>query len=130
MFKMLATFALLVAAASALAGCDESEPRNVTKIVVHKDNPYHAKMLAMSETNRMLALRRAIQDDGGSCPRISDSAYQEQYQGMAMWTVRCSNGDWAVYVAPNGTVQSRPCRHARQLGLPECLSLPEKNPPF
>lgn len=110
------------------AACDDGEPRNVTKIVVNKGNPYHEKMLALSPTSRMLALRRAIQDEGNSCPRITDSAYQQQHEGMAMWTARCSNGDWAVYVAPSGIVQTRPCAHAKQLGLPECLSLPAKDP--
>lgn len=121
------TMAALVFLAG-LGACDDGgEPRNVTKIVVNKGNPYHEKMLELSPTNRMLALRRAIQDEGNSCPRITGSAYQEQYEGMAMWTARCSTGDWAVYVAPSGVVQTRLCSQAKQLGLPECLSLPPKD---
>jgi hypothetical protein len=124
MFKpMIAATASL---AAGLAGCDDGEPRNVTKIVVEKGNPPHEKMLKLSETDRMLALRRAVQDEGGSCPRVTDSAFQQMYEGMAMWNARCSNGDWAIYVAPSGIVQTRKCAEAKQLGLPECLALPAK----
>ena len=126
MFRLSLTSLVLLAAAALVGACEGGDEANVTQIVVNKGNPFHEKMLAMSETNRMLALRRAIQDEGGSCPRITDSVYQQQYEGMAMWTARCSTGDWAVYVAPSGVVQTRPCRHAEQLGLPECLALPEK----
>ena len=125
MFRPAASTGLILLAA--LAGCDGGEPGNVTKIVVNKGNPYHEQMLELSPTSRMLALRRAIQDEGNSCPRVTDSAYQQQYEGMAMWTARCSTGDWAVYVAPSGIVQTRACAEAKQLGLPECLSLPAKN---
>ena len=125
MFRPAASTGLILLAA--LAGCDGGEPGNVTKIVVNKGNPYHEQMLELSPTSRMLALRRAIQDEGNSCPRVTDSAYQQQYEGMAMWTARCSTGDWAVYVAPSGIVQTRACAEAKQLGLPECLSLPPKN---
>jgi hypothetical protein len=44
---------------------------------------------------------------------------------MAMWTARCANRDWAVYVASSGTVQARACPQAKQLGLPECRTLPD-----
>jgi hypothetical protein len=103
-------------------GCDggEAPERNVTKIVVNKDNPYHEKLLALNEANRNLALRRAVKDDGGRCSRIQDSAYQQEYQGMAMWIARCTGEDWAVFLAPGGYVQVRACKHAGQLGLPEC----------
>lgn len=126
MFRTRAAAVLILL--GGLAGCDGGEPRNVTKIVVNKDNPYQEKMLELNKDDRMLALRRAIQDEGNRCPRITDSVYQQQYEGMAMWTARCSTGDWAVYIAPSGVVQTRACSQARQLGLPECLSLPEPSP--
>jgi hypothetical protein len=106
-----------------LAGCGDdgdAPERNVTKIVVAKGNPYHQRLLALSDTNRKLALRRAVQDDGGDCRTIRDSAYQQDHEGMAMWIARCGGGDWAVFVAPSGFVQVRACKDAAELGLPEC----------
>ena len=123
MFKFHATAALLLIA---LAACDDS-PANVTKITGPKDNPFQEKLLALGETDRSLTLRRGIQDGGDSCPRVTASAYQQEHEGMAMWHVRCSNRDWAVYVAPSGSVQARPCEHAAQLGLPQCATLPPRD---
>ena len=111
----------------AFTGCDggsDSSQKPVTKIVVAKDNAWQKKMLAQNETNRMLALRRAVQDDGGSCNKITGSRYQQDYQGMAMWVAYCSSGPQAVYLAPSGEVQVRPCKDATALGLPECAPAP------
>jgi len=107
----------------ALVACDgggDTSQQQVTRITGPKENPYHQRLLQLNETDRKLALRRAVQDDGGTCRQIKDSAYQQQHEGMAMWIARCSSGDWAVYVAPSGVVQVRACRQAAELGLPEC----------
>jgi hypothetical protein len=89
-----------------------------------RENPYQQKLLALEERDRNLALRRAIQDDGGSCPQIKGSTYQQEYQKMAMWVAHCEGRagrrDWAVYIGAAGMVQARACATARQLGLPEC----------
>jgi hypothetical protein len=109
-------------------GCDggsQTSRQPATKIEVAKDNPYQEKMLALTETNRMLALRRAVQDDGGSCNKVTGSRYQQDYKGMAMWIAYCSSGPHAVYVAPSGDVQVRPCRDSATLGLPECVPAPQ-----
>jgi hypothetical protein len=38
-----------------------------------------------------------------------------------MWTLRCTDtGDWAVFIAPNGDVQSRKCADLAELKLPVC----------
>jgi hypothetical protein len=119
--------AILLLPALAACGSEESEPTNVTRITGPKDNPFQKKMLALSETDRNLTLRRAIQDDGGSCPRITDGAYQQEYKGLSMWVARCSNRDWAVYLGPTGNVQARACNQAKQVGLPECSRLPPRS---
>ena len=119
---------LFVPLLAALSGCDgasDTSQQPTTKIVVAKDNVWQKKMLAANETNRMLALRRAVQDDGGSCNRISTSRYQQDYQGMAMWVAYCSSGPQAVYLAPSGEVQVRPCKDAAALSLPECAPAPQ-----
>ena len=103
-----------------LAGCEDGSPeRNVTRVVAA--NPYSDQLKALSEPTRYLGLYRALRDNGLRCKRVDRGAYQEQYKTMAMWTAHCTDsGDWAIYIAPNGDVQARPCRDARELGLPEC----------
>ncbi|MDB5698394.1 MAG: hypothetical protein JWN69_1198 [Alphaproteobacteria bacterium] len=114
------------AGALAVGGCDSGgdAPQKVTKRV--KPNPFQDKLLALNDRDRMLALKRAVQDDAGQCPRISGSTYQQDYQGMAMWVAHCSNREWAVYLSPSGIVQVRACSEAKQLGLPECAASPGK----
>lgn len=114
---------LLVLAA---AGCGESQPEaKVTSIGVDKTNPHHEKLQALSPLHRDLALRRAIQDTGGTCQRIEGAAHQGEYQNLQMWTAHCEGGkNWAVFIAPNADVQVRSCDQAQQLGLPECKPPP------
>lgn len=83
-------------------------------------NPSQEALLKLNDLDRDLTLRRAIRDDKGNCPKIRGSKYQQDYKGMAMWVAHCTGGDWAVYVAPSGTVQARPCKEAAQLKLPLC----------
>ena len=116
----MSVFRLSLLAPLLLAGaCGDTSPTppNYTEA---KDNPAHQQMLAARDVDRMLALRRAIQDDEGSCPKVTGSAFQENYKGMAMWVAYCSNGAWAVYIAPSGDIQARACKDSRQLELPEC----------
>jgi hypothetical protein len=111
---------LCVAALPALAACDDGAPPAKRRSIVAA-NPYQEKLVALSELNRSLALRRAVQDSGEACKRIDRSGYQGMYKSLHMWTARCSEGgDWGVFIAPNGNVQVRSCEHLKQLGLPEC----------
>lgn len=117
-----------IAAASlisaALGACGEAPTgeattTKTTKLVVA--NPFHDRLRTLSERDRSLTLRRAVQDAGESCRTIAGSAYTGAYKGLQMWTASCGpNRDFAVYIAPSGGVQVRPCADARTLGLPEC----------
>ena len=120
--------AVLLPLLLALAGCDGGTPasENVSSVAA-RPNPYQKQLVALSEVDRKLVLRRAVQDDGGTCPKVRSSRYQQEYKGMAMWVSYCSNEAWAVYVDPDGNVQARPCRQSKQLGLPECT--PEEADP-
>jgi len=120
-FRSAAFAALLL-----VGGCDEnSAPApQPPKEVKARDNPFHQQLLAARPVDRMLALRRAIQDDDGSCNKVTGSDYQQQYKGMSMWIAHCSSGSWAVYVAPSGDIQARPCKDSAALGLPECMAVP------
>jgi hypothetical protein len=108
-----------------LAGCDDGGAPTRTKSIVAA-NPFQEKLAGLSELNRSLALRRAVQDAGEPCKRIDASAYQGLYKSLHMWTARCSEASGAsgqqfgLFIAPNGDVQVRRCEHLKQLKLPEC----------
>jgi hypothetical protein len=119
---------VLAGAALALAGCDNGAPSPNMKKIVVGDSAYVNKLRTLSQQNRDLALRRAIQDDGQQCKRIRSSREIGDFKGMSMWTARCEGGigkvkrdlDWAIFIAPTGDVQVRSCSHVAQLGLPAC----------
>ena len=111
---------MVAALGMVLVGCEDGTPeRNVTRIVTA--NPASDQLKALSEPTRNLGLYRALRDNGQRCKRVDRGVYQQQYKTMAMWTAHCTDtGDWAIYIAPNGDVQVSPCRHAAELGLPQC----------
>ena len=114
--RRTAALALLLLA----AGCggeapgEEAVPTKIT-------NPYHDRLLALPDQLRRLGVMRAIRDNGRRCQRVEAAAYQQDYRDMAMWVALCADGrHWALFIAANGDTQVRECRHARQLGLPQC----------
>jgi len=115
-------FALIAFALVAAAGCDGGDPPTRTKTTkMAIANPYHDRLTTLSELNRSLALRRAVQDAGEACKKIERSAFQGEFKALKMWTASCSDsGDFALFIAPNGDVQVRKCSDAKTLGLPEC----------
>lgn len=115
----------LIGAALLLAGCEDGAPeQNVAQ--VRAANRHSDQLKGMSELYRNLGLNRAIKDSGQRCKKVERAAYQQEYKTMAMWVAQCSDsGDWGIFIAPNGDVQPRQCRHAQTLGLPECRPLPE-----
>lgn len=107
-------------AACGLVACDgDGAPRKVTSI--KPSSEYVDKLRSLSEANRGLALRRAIQDSRQTCKKPLSSGYQEDYKNLSMWTIRCTDRrDYALFIAPSGDVQVRPCHHLAQLKLPVC----------
>ena len=101
-----------------LGGCDGGGNGNTA--TVSASNQYVEKLKALSEVNQGLALRRAIQDAGQRCKRVESAGYQENYKNMSVWTARCSDGEWSLFIAPNGDVQVRSCKDMKTLGLPPC----------
>ena len=122
MRKVMAVFgltALLTACGDGGTAGQETQRQPVE--AASKPNPFHDQLMKLSETDRGLALRRAVQDNGGSCRRIVSSAYQEEYQGLRMWTLRCEGKrDWAIFVGAAGRVQARSCADNVKLKLPAC----------
>jgi hypothetical protein len=116
----------LLAAAMLLAACDGGgEPTKVRSVTVGATNEHHEQLHRLSEINRGLALRRAVQDSGKRCKKPDASAFQGEYRGLKMWTLRCPDtGDWALFLAANGDIQVRNCKDLTQLGLPPCVTGP------
>lgn len=108
-----------------LVACDDGEtgPRATTKMQIA--NPYQERLIKLSVLNRSLGLRRAIQDAGQGCARITATGYQGPHRQLHMWVGRCDpQGDYAVFIAPNGDAQVRKCADAKALKLPECKREP------
>jgi hypothetical protein len=103
-----------------LAGCEDGAPeRQATQ--VRAANPTSDALKGMTELYRHLGLRRAIVDNGQKCKKVDRGGYQEDYKNMAMWTAHCTDsGDWAIFIAPDGSVQVRRCGNLDRLGLPQC----------
>jgi hypothetical protein len=117
--KRLICALVFLGLASCGEGGDAGAPQKVTSIKAQ--SAYVEKLRALSPQHRDLALRRAIQDSGQSCKRITSSQETGTYKNMASWTAHCEGGrDWAIFIAPNGDAQVRSCKHVEQLGLPAC----------
>lgn len=124
--RLTAMLAVLIA--GPLGACDGgTPPKQATAPVTTVRNDYHERMLALDELLRGAALRRAIRATGASCDRVEASAFQQDHENLKMWTARCQNNDYAVFLAATGDVQVRPCEDAAQLKLPACRALPAKD---
>ncbi|HEX8215358.1 MAG TPA: hypothetical protein VF582_07810 [Allosphingosinicella sp.] len=124
MNRMMCALALLSLPACDAGGGGGGAHQNVTSIKA--ESAYVEQLRALSPQNRDLALRRAIQDSGQSCKRITSSQETGAYKNMATWTAHCEGGrDWAIFIAPNGDAQVRSCKHVEQLGLPGCGKAPQ-----
>lgn len=106
----------------ALAGCGEGDTSsNAADPEIRIANPGSDQLKALSPLNQKIGLMRAIRANGKRCRRVERGAYQQEYQGMAMWVALCEDGrHWALFIAPNEDVQVRDCSEAEQLGLPVC----------
>jgi hypothetical protein len=117
---MLKVTAATGLALTALAGCDGGGGAERNTRTVAPASAYVEQLKGLSEDNRGLALRRAVQDSKQRCKRVESSGYQQDYKNMSVWTLRCTDGEYALFIAPNGDVQVRSCADAAKLGLLQC----------
>lgn len=106
-----------------LAACGDGGEGNGTakvKSIQIADAGFVKQLRALDDTQRTLALRRAVIDSGSACHRSRDSKEIGKYENLTVFNLRCERSSWAVFVAPTGDVQVRSCAHAQQLGLPGC----------
>ena len=107
--------------AIALGGCDGGTNGGETKVRrVTVSSEYIDRLKALSKDNQGLALRRAVQDSQQRCKRVTQSGYQQDYKNLSVWNLKCTDGEYVLFIAPTGDVQVRSCDHAERLGLPRC----------
>jgi hypothetical protein len=75
----------------------------------------------LDDTNRAIALKRAIHAYGLQCQRIDRSAYVREHKNLSMWVASCNDGrSWALFVGRDDSVQVRDCKEVEALKLPAC----------
>jgi uncharacterized membrane protein len=109
-----------IALALTLGGCGGPEGGETKVKSVKAANEYVDQLKALSDDNRGLALRRAVQDTNQACKRVVASGYQEEYKNLSIWNLKCTDGEYALFIAPNADVQVRSCADVKALGLPQC----------
>ncbi len=79
------------------------------------------QLASANEMNRTIGLKRAIYDSGNVCRRMIGSRPLAPYKNLTTWQADCDDGvSWAIFVAPEGSVQVRLCADEKELKLPEC----------
>jgi hypothetical protein len=112
-----------------LAGCGDTTPPNEQAPTIRIANPGSDRLKALSPINQRAGLMRAIRRAREPCSRIVGLAYQQEYRDLAMWVALCPEGrNWAVFIAPDESVQVRACGETAQLGLPACRPVPPLPP--
>jgi len=117
---MRARFLIAACLAGLAGGCDDSQPTQPQRAIVVRSEAQD-RLHRLSEINRKIALRRAIYDSGGRCRTVTKAGYVQEYGNLSMWTASCADGrSYAIFVAPDSSVQLRDCRQMEVLKLPAC----------
>ena len=111
----------LLLALLGLAGCDDPEPAAPRKPIVVR-SAAQDQLHKLGAMDRDIGLKRAIQAAGIRCQRVTESGYVQEHENLSMWMATCApTTGYAIFVAPDGTAQVRPCAETAQLGLPACV---------
>ena len=110
----------LALASLTAAACNQSQPSAPqTKIEVR--GPEQDRLHKFDAFNLSIALKRAIFDLGYKCQRVERAGFVGKYKNMDMWTAHCADGrDWAIFAAPDGSVQARDCKDLAGSDVPAC----------
>ena len=111
---------MMVAGLALVSACGSSEPAPVHK-QIKVQGEAQKQLAAANKMDRAIGLKRAIYDSGNVCKRLTDSTFVTDYKNLAMWRATCADGkNWAIFIAPEGSVQVRPCADLAELKLPQC----------
>lgn len=113
---------IIIAGLGILTACGSSEPAAApVNKQIKVQGEAQKQLAAASEMDRAIGLKRAIYDSGSVCKRLTESKFVTDYKNMAMWRASCADGkNWAIFVAPEGSTQVRPCGDLKELKLPLC----------
>lgn len=133
--KILSCGLLVLLAACGEAGQEQQQAAPARPITMA--NRYHDALLAAQELPRFATIRATIARNGPPCRTVTGAAYQENYQNMKLWVVRCASGRpsggsyrYGLFLAPDGNSQVRSCAAMPGLGLPACRpDLPPQTAP-
>ena len=107
--------------ASLLTGCGDAPPER-TAPTIQVRGAEQDKLHKLPAFNLAIALKRAIQNAGFTCQRLTDGGFVAPYKNLDMWTATCGDGrQWAVFTAPDNTAQVRECKDVAAGGLPACV---------
>ncbi|MEO5972888.1 MAG: hypothetical protein ABIP91_05955 [Sphingomicrobium sp.] len=119
---------LLMIASLGLSACDAPEPAKPRKPIVVR-SAAQDQLHQLDDLNRAIGLKRAIQASEIRCKRVTESGYVQEHKNLSMWTASCDDGTaYAIFVAPDGTAQVRPCADLAQFGLPACVIAKKTEP--
>lgn len=112
----------IIAAMALLSGCGSSEPAPApVQKQIKVQGEAQKQLAAANDMDRAIGLKRAIYDSGNVCKRLTESKFLIDYGNLAMWRATCADGkSWAVFIAPEGSAQVRPCADLAELKLPLC----------
>ena len=86
-----------------LAACGSSETTNQPAAAQPRIQVRSAEQDALhnlSDMDRDIGLKRAIQDSGMPCRRVTKSGYVQEYNSLSMWTASCADKrDWAIFAS-------------------------------
>jgi hypothetical protein len=108
---------LLLSAALLVAACSGA-PSDVPITI---ENTYHDQIKLLPELQRRGLLRQALLDNDLNCTAAVAANASGGWRGQMIWAVRCKpEGEYAVFIAPDGTAQARKCADLAASALPPC----------
>lgn len=110
---------------AALAACGDNPATQPSQPIVVRSEGQD-KLHQLDDLNRAIALKRAVQDYGANCLRVTRSGFVGTYKNMDYWTATCEDSrgntrDWALFIGANDDVQLRLCKDVASVGLPACV---------
>ena len=117
---MSAILIIAVPACIAASACDNAQPTKPANPIVVRSEAQD-QLHQLDQINLAIAMRRAINDSGTRCRRVTDAGYVQEHGNLSMWTASCDDGrSWGVFAGPDGSAQVRPCQDLVALKLPAC----------
>lgn len=104
--------AMLATIAAACGPNAGNAPQQVDQQAATAD--YSSQLAAMPDGERNAVFIRALRDARLDCQHVDSSERADDYQGMPVWTARCTGGgNWTIVIGANGVAQILNANEAR-----------------